>query len=120
MYADTGSLKSLLILFDKHLDHLLVNLEKKIIVRTNICSLELFDQKRKKKVSFDMRLRQCGKYFCSCNNCLMLNYYFSGYYLSVFPKLRKFNTCNQITSCTKHDRLGWKNRMVTLMSQITI
>ena len=42
--ADIGSLKSLHILFDKYLDHMLVKFEQNCMVRT-IQTFELFDKK---------------------------------------------------------------------------
>ena len=35
---------------------------------------------------------------------LMLNYQLKDYHLSALQKLRYFDTCNQVKSCTKHGR----------------
>ena len=70
-YADIRSLKSLHTLFDKCLDHMLVQFEQNRMVRT-IPIFELFDKKW--LTIFDKVLTPFGSRFCDRNNCLMLNY----------------------------------------------
>ena len=70
--ADIGSLKSLHTLFDKYLDHMLVQFAQNWMVQTTR-NFEVFVKKRGLKPFLTKRWRHFGRPFCSWNNCLMLN-----------------------------------------------
>ena len=73
-------------------------------------NFELFDKKKKKKKNrvFIIFLTKSWHHFEDVSvadyYCLLLNYWFKYYHLSVFQKLRHSDTCNQVKSCTKYGR----------------
>ena len=72
---------------------------------SNYTNLLAFWQKTSSYITvFNKELTHFGRHFCSWNYCLMLNYQFKNYHLSVFQKWQHSNTCNQVKSCTKHGR----------------
>ena len=89
--AGIGSLKSLHIL-KKCFYHMLLKFQQNRMVQTTR-NFELFDEELFCFVVFfwpflTKRWRYFGRRSCSWNNCLMLNYWFPDYHLSVFQRLR--------------------------------
>ena len=96
---------------------MLVKFEENPMVQTTR-NFELFDKKKKKQQQQTNKQTKMGflqaflteltlfwKTFLLLKlYCLLLNYQFKDYHLSLFQKLRRSDTCNQVKSCTKHGR----------------
>ena len=101
---------------------MLVKFEQNRMVQTTR-NVELFDKKKKKKKHFLKpfltELTAFGRRTCSLNYCLMLNYECKvDYHVSVFQKLHS-DTCNQVKSCTKHDRPDQSQRKLTVKATVS-
>ena len=110
--TEAGSLKSLHTFLKKCLYHMLVKFKRNSLVRTTRILLALWQETWLRP--FLIKWHHFGRRFYSRNSCLMLSYW--RFYLSVFQKLQKSDTCNKILKLHQ----TWQTRLVLKTHAVTL